>query len=160
MKIKKGSSDNLWLLRFVLYGLLAILALLLIVYVRWEQPSPTPPKRQTFLPSFPGAEGFGASTPGGRYGHIVFVTNLNDTTDAASSNYPGSLRWAVEHTWPEDPADPARTLLALKQFRFTPDDCLGDPTAAYILTLKEAPPNPEIGYKEKKFVKFVVHLPK
>ena len=106
MKIKKGSSDNLWLLRFVLYGLLAILALLLIVYVRWEQPSPTPPKRQTFLPSFPGAEGFGASTPGGRYGHIVFVTNLNDTTDAASSNYPGSLRWAVEHTWPEDPADP------------------------------------------------------
>jgi hypothetical protein len=72
------------------------------------------------------------------------------------SEYVDDLQWID----PADPADPARTLLALKQFRFTPDDCLNDPTAAYILTLKETPPNPEIGYKEKKFVKFVVHLPK
>lgn len=61
---------------------------------------------------------------------------------------------------PADPADPARKLTALKNFRFTPDACLGDPNAVYILTLKESPPNTEIGYKEKKFVKFVVHLPK
>jgi len=72
------------------------------------------------------------------------------------SEYVDDLQWID----PADPADPARKLVALKNFRFTPDACLGDSDAAYILTLKESPPNPEIGYKEKKFGKFVVHLPK
>lgn len=58
------------------------------------------------VPSFPGAEGFGAATPGGRFGKVVFVTHLDDTTDKNSSAYPGSLRWALEHTWEDDPADP------------------------------------------------------
>ncbi len=60
----------------------------------------------TLLPAFPGAEGFGAVTEGGRFGRIVFVTNLFDTTDVDSQNYPGSLRWAVEHTWKMDPTNP------------------------------------------------------
>ncbi|MBI5944542.1 MAG: right-handed parallel beta-helix repeat-containing protein [Chloroflexi bacterium] len=84
---------------------MAIFILLLAVYIRWGQP-PALPKKQTFLPAFPGAEGFGTSTPGGRFGRIVFVTNLNDTTDVSSPAYAGSLRWAVEHAWPDDPADP------------------------------------------------------
>lgn len=58
------------------------------------------------IPSFPGAEGFGASTPGGRFGHIIFVTNLNDTLDRNSKDYLGSFRWAVEHTWQDSPDDP------------------------------------------------------
>jgi hypothetical protein len=56
--------------------------------------------------AFPGAEGFGAGTAGGRFGKIIFVTNLNDTMDVNSPNYVGSLRWALEHAWPEDPVNP------------------------------------------------------
>jgi len=60
----------------------------------------------TALPAFPGAEGFGSVTQGGRFGKVILVTNLNDTKDVSSPNYPGSLRWAVEHTWPTEINNP------------------------------------------------------
>ena len=45
------------------------------------------------LPSFPGAEGFGATTPGGRGGKVLIVSNLNDSGR-------GSLRAALEAEGP------------------------------------------------------------
>ncbi len=45
------------------------------------------------LPAFPGAEGFGCSTPGGRGGRVLVVTTLND-------DGPGSLRSALEASGP------------------------------------------------------------
>ena len=45
------------------------------------------------IPAFPGAEGFGAMTPGGRGGRVLFVTNLNDSG-------PGSFRAACDAEGP------------------------------------------------------------
>lgn len=45
------------------------------------------------LPAFPGAEGFGATTPGGRGGKILVVSTLDD-------DGPGSLRAAIDTPGP------------------------------------------------------------
>lgn len=45
------------------------------------------------LPAFPGAEGFGKYTLGGRGGQVVYVTSLEDDSLGA---IPGTLRWAIQ----------------------------------------------------------------
>ena len=51
------------------------------------------------LPAFPGAEGFGKYTSGGRGGKVVYVTTL---ADDANGETEGSLRWAVKQ-YPDEP---------------------------------------------------------
>ncbi|MBO8131042.1 MAG: T9SS type A sorting domain-containing protein [Candidatus Marinimicrobia bacterium] len=48
---------------------------------------------EEMIPAFPGAEGWGKYTIGGRGGRLIEVTNLNDSGE-------GSLRWAVESEGP------------------------------------------------------------
>ncbi len=56
------------------------------------------PKR--VLRAFPGAEGFGAATPGGRGGKILFVTTLEDYLPGKEEVIPGSLRAAINEQGP------------------------------------------------------------
>lgn len=51
------------------------------------------------LPAFPGAEGFGKYTSGGRGGQVVYVTTL---ADDANGETEGSLRWAMKQ-YPGEP---------------------------------------------------------
>ncbi len=51
------------------------------------------PRDSRAIPAFPGAEGFGSTTPGGRGGRVIFVTNLDDAG-------PGSFRAACEAEGP------------------------------------------------------------
>ena len=60
------------------------------------------------LPAFPGAEGFGSTTPGGRGGKILFVTNLDDSG-------PGSLRAACEAEGPRTVLFRVAGTIALKK---------------------------------------------
>lgn len=53
--------------------------------------TPYYPDNTSLLPAFPGAEGAGKFTRGGRGGVVVEVTNLQDD---AAGNIPGSFRWA------------------------------------------------------------------
>ncbi|WKZ40616.1 MAG: glycosyltransferase family 39 protein [Anaerolineales bacterium] len=88
-----------------------------------------------------------------RYSMYIYILQ---TQRFHPSEYVDDLEW----TEPDDPLDSARILRSLKQFRFKLDDCLDSPDAVYILTLTEEPPNTSLEYRDRRFEKFRVHLPK
>lgn len=51
-------------------------------------------------PAFPGAEGAGMYTTGGRGGNVYFVTSLADTETGNSSTHEGTLRWCLKQSGP------------------------------------------------------------
>lgn len=55
---------------------------------------------QTEIPAFPGAEGGGATTTGGRGGIVYFVTSLDDTSTGDATTREGTLRWCLAQTGP------------------------------------------------------------
>lgn len=57
-------------------------------------------KLHTKITAFPGAEGFGAFTPGGRGGTVYLVTNLKDYIPGKEKSISGSLRQAIEAEGP------------------------------------------------------------
>ena len=65
------------------------------------------PETAVSAPAFPGAEGFGAQSIGGRGGKVLFVTNLNDGGH-------GSLREAVETAGPRTVIFRVSGIVALK----------------------------------------------
>lgn len=50
------------------------------------------------LPAFPGAEGGGKYTTGGRGGTVYYVTSLADTNTGNSSTREGTLRWCINQS--------------------------------------------------------------
>jgi pectate lyase len=66
---------------------------LIILIALFSSTSAVPSQPRTEVPAFPGAEGFGAATPGGRGGKVIPVTNLSDEG-------PGSFRAACEAEGP------------------------------------------------------------
>ena len=71
----------------------SVLALsLLLVFIGTL--SAADPKVELF-PAFPGAEGAGAYTPGGRGGKVFVVTTLDDYQPGKEKPIPGSLRQAI-----------------------------------------------------------------
>ncbi len=75
------------------YSLASVLMFLVVVTGALPRQVEASEGSKLKIPAFPGAEGAGAWTPGGRGGEVFLVTNLND-------HGPGSFREAVEAAGP------------------------------------------------------------
>ena len=50
------------------------------------------------VPAFPGAEGFGRYTTGGRGGKVYVVNTLEDNNEGDAATRQGSLRWCLNQS--------------------------------------------------------------
>lgn len=88
-------------------------------------------------PAFPGAEGFGANSIGGRGGRVIEVTNLSDAG-------PGSLRAAIEADGPRIVVFRASGTIELKSELVLSNSCItiaGQTAPGGGITLKTHPSN-------------------
>ena len=91
--------------------------------VRWEGLKPLPGDTPRQL-AFPGAEGFGRFTTGGRGGKVYHVTTLDDSLES------GTLRWANEQQGPKTIVfDVSGTIFLKSPLRFTPRTTVAGQTA-------------------------------
>ena len=74
-------------------GWIVLLFIFLLSFISLKEANAQTDRAAGDLPAFPGAEGFGATTPGGRGGRIIKVTNLNGSG-------PGSLQRACSARGP------------------------------------------------------------
>src|SRR5215468_3239390 len=72
---------------------LIVISFVFMLITSWTSQSSSSDFATHTIPAFPGAEGFGANTPGGRGGKVIFVTNLDDSG-------PGSFRAACDAEGP------------------------------------------------------------
>lgn len=96
------------------------------------------------IPAFPGAEGYGAETIGGRGGDVLFVTNLNDSG-------PGSLRAAVEASGPRTVIFRIAGVITLDRELHIDDPCLtiaGQTAPVPGITLRMNPSAETVGQSE------------
>ena len=75
-------------------------AIILVLFISTVSASGEPLKTGSGTRAFPGAEGFGAHTPGGRGGAVLFVTNLDDYVPGKEPAIEGSLRAACSAAGP------------------------------------------------------------
>ena len=90
------------------------------------------------------------------YAYYIYVLY---TQKIHPSEYINDIEWLYPD-YSSNPTDPARTPRKIGRYHFRLLDCSTDPDAAYILLLKESPPNGNINYKIRRFDKFIVYLPK
>ena len=76
----------------------SLLALLLLLVLKGTLSAAAP--NAELFPAFPGAEGAGAYTPGGRGGKVYVVTTLEDYLPGKEKPIPGSLRQAIDAEGP------------------------------------------------------------
>src|SRR5262245_4118275 len=79
--------------RELLLASVSFLAPIILVGLLFQAPAASREAAPSMVPAFPGAEGFGATTPGGRGGKVIAVTSLSDAG-------PGSFRAACEAEGP------------------------------------------------------------
>ena len=90
------------------------------------------------------------------YAYYIYVFF---TQKMLPSEYMSEVEWLYPD-YTDNPTDPSRTPRRIGRYHFRLADCSEDPEAAYILLLKESPPNENIKYKIRRFEKFEVYLPK
>src|SRR5207249_2366356 len=87
--LEAGGAERVMLSLARVLTLVSVVALLAACLSPVGPTTTTNVNVSTIVPVFPGAEGYGTTTPAGRGGRVIQVTNLNDAG-------PGSFRAAVQ----------------------------------------------------------------